>query len=219
MAERLRDLTGLNWLLPAVSGATAIENALKLALVAQHPKRHVLALKAGFGGKTLLSLTGTANPAYKQRIDPLYADVSYVDPFAPDAEAQIDAVLAKHDVAVVQMELIQAVGGVRRIPENVARYLAAQRHRHGYFLLIDEVQTGMFRTGPFTLSGAVGLTPDLLTLGKGTSDMMFPFSLTLYADSVQERLARVGSDLPAAIRQRYGYEFGYKTVLNVLRQA
>ena len=51
--------------LPAVSGATAVENALKLALVAQFPERHILALKAGFGGKTLFALTGTANPSYK----------------------------------------------------------------------------------------------------------------------------------------------------------
>src|SRR5262249_28976238 len=95
---RLRDLTGLEHLPPAVSGATAVENALKIALVAQFPRRHVLALKAGFGGKTLLALTGTANPSYKEHIDPLYADVLYVDPFAPDAEAQIEAALEKYAV-------------------------------------------------------------------------------------------------------------------------
>src|SRR5262249_39784287 len=63
VAARLRELTGLEGMLPAVSGATAVENALKVALVAQFPRRHVLALKAGFGGKTLLALTGTANPS------------------------------------------------------------------------------------------------------------------------------------------------------------
>ena len=80
--------------LPAVSGATAVENALKVALVAQSPKRHILALKAGFGGKTLLRSDGH-RPILPTRssIDPLYADVHYVDPFAPDAVAQIDALL------------------------------------------------------------------------------------------------------------------------------
>src|SRR5262249_19197537 len=58
LASRLRDLTRLDGMLPAVSGATAVENALKLALVAQFPKRYVLALKAGFAGKTLFALTG-----------------------------------------------------------------------------------------------------------------------------------------------------------------
>ncbi len=219
LASRLRNLTGLEHVLPAVSGATAVENALKLALAAQYPKRHVLALQAGFGGKTLLSLTGTAHPGYKEHIDPLYADVLYVDPFAPDATARIDVALARHPVAVVQVELIQAVGGVRRVPEAVIRHLAAHRREHGYWLLVDEVQTGMYRTGPFTQSGAMGLAPDLLLLGKATSDMMFPFALTLYSAAVQDQLDRAGVALPAAIRKQYGYELGYKTVLNVLRRA
>jgi acetylornithine/succinyldiaminopimelate/putrescine aminotransferase len=219
VAARLRELTGLENMLPAVSGATAVENALKLALVAQHPKRHVLALKAGFGGKTLLALTGTANPAYKEHIDPLYADVLYVDPFATDAEAQIEVALAQHPVAVVQVELIQAVGGVRRVPDRVIRFLEERRKHWGYLLLMDEVQTGMYRTGPFTLSGALGLSPDLLLLGKGTSDMMFPFALVLYSAAVRAKIERAGADLPAAFRQRYGYGFGYRTVLNVLRRA
>jgi acetylornithine/succinyldiaminopimelate/putrescine aminotransferase len=219
LARRLRDLTGLDCMLPAVSGASAVENALKLALVAQFPKRHVVALKAGFGGKTLLALTGTANPSYKEHIAPLYADVHYVDPFAPDAEAQLEAAFRQHAVAVVQVELIQAVGGIRRVPEAILRYLATGRQQWGYLLLVDEVQTGMYRTGPFTLSGAMGLQPDLLLLGKGTSDMMFPFALLLYSAALQAQLERAGSDLPAVLRRRYDYECGYQTVLNVLQRA
>jgi acetylornithine/succinyldiaminopimelate/putrescine aminotransferase len=206
-------------MLPAVSGASAVEMALKLALVAQFPRRHVLALKSGFGGKTLFALTGTWNSSYKEGIEPLYADVSYVDPFAPDAIAQIDAALAAHDVAVVQAELIQGVGGVRRVPEAVIRYLADGRARHGYLFLIDEVQTGMHRTGPFILSTAMGLAPDLLVVGKAVSDMMFPFALVLYSAAVHARLDAAGSDLPAEFRRRHGYALGYKTALNVLRFA
>jgi acetylornithine/succinyldiaminopimelate/putrescine aminotransferase len=202
-----------------VSGATAVENALKIALAVQYPRRHVLVLKSGFGGKTLLALTGTANPTYKENIDPLYPHVLYVDPFAEDAESRIDAILREHPVAVVQVELIQAVGGVRRVPERVIRHLAARRQAGGYLLMVDEIQTGMYRTGPFTLSTEMGLSPDLLLLGKGTSDMMFPFALLLHTAAIRERLTRAGSDLPDAIRTRYGYEFGYRTVCNVLRHA
>jgi acetylornithine/succinyldiaminopimelate/putrescine aminotransferase len=219
ITRRLRDLTGLECVLPAVSGATAVENALKIALVAQFPRRHVLALKSGFGGKTLFALTGTWNASYKQHIDPLYSDVSYVDPFAPDATGQIEAALAKHPIAVVQVELIQGVGGVRRVPEEVIRYLEARRETGGYLLLVDEVQTGTYRTGPFTLSRARGLSPDLLVVGKGVSDMMFPFALLMYSAAVQEKLKQAESDLPEAIRKRYGYEYGYRTVLSVLRRA
>ena len=179
----------------------------------------MLALKSGFGGKTLFALTGTWSAAYKERIDPLYGDVLYVDPFAPDALAQIEAALASQPVAVVQVELVQGVGGVRRVPEAVIRCLQERREKAGYLLLVDEVQTGMFRTGPFTMSAAMGITPDLLVIGKGASDMMFPFALLVYSAAVRALLERAGSDLPAAIRERYGYEQGYRTVLNVLRQA
>jgi acetylornithine/succinyldiaminopimelate/putrescine aminotransferase len=218
VAARLHDLTGLDHVVPSVSGASGVETALKLALVAQYPKRYVLALKSGFGGKTLLALTSTANPTYKERIDPLYPYVVYVDPFAADAEVQIESALEKYPVAVVQVELIQAVGGVRRVPENVLRFLEAGRSRWDYLLLVDEVQTGMYRTGPFSLAHTLKLSPDLLVLGKGTSDMMLPFGLVLFTAGVRDKLDRAGCDLPSAIRQRYGYEIGFKTVLNVLRQ-
>jgi acetylornithine/succinyldiaminopimelate/putrescine aminotransferase len=219
LRDRLRKLTGLGTVLPAVSGGTAVENALKVALVAQFPRRHILALKAGFGGKTLFSLTGTANPSYKENVGPLYADVHYVDPFAPDAREQVDALLREHAFAAVQVELIQSVGGVRRIPEALVRHLDEGRARWGYLLVVDEVQTGMYRTGPFAHSSTFGLTPDLMLLGKGTSDMMFPFSLTLCSDAVAEAVASRAPALLEAIRGRYGYELGYKTVVNALRSA
>jgi acetylornithine/succinyldiaminopimelate/putrescine aminotransferase len=217
LSDRLRRLTGLGRVLPAVSGASAVENALKLALVAQYPRRHVLALKAGFGGKTLFALTGTANPSYKKQVDPLYPDVHYVDPFAPDATSQIDALMEAHEFAVVQVELIQSVGGVRAIPDAVIRHLDEGRTRRGYLLLVDEVQTGMYRTGPFVRSRALGLTPDLLLLGKGTSDMIFPFALTLYGEAVADRLGERALWLIDAIKRRFDYEQGYRTVVNLLR--
>jgi acetylornithine/succinyldiaminopimelate/putrescine aminotransferase len=219
LRDRLRALTGLGSVMPAVSGGTAVENALKVALVTRHPRRHVLALKAGFGGKTLLSLTGTSNTSYKQNIGPLYADVHYVDPFAPDAREQVDALFAEHSFAAVQLELIQSVGGVRRIPEDLIRHLDEGRTRWGYLLVVDEVQTGMYRTGPFTMSAALGIRPDLLLLGKGTSDMMFPFSLTLLSDAVAKDLEARAPALAGEIRRRYGYDLGYRTVVNALRSA
>jgi acetylornithine/succinyldiaminopimelate/putrescine aminotransferase len=216
VAARLRELTGLEHVVPAVSGASAVENALRIALAAQHPRRHVLAMRSGFGGKSLLSLTGTYKPFYKEHVGPLYSDVTYIDPFAPDAVAQIDKALAAHPVAVVQVELIQGVGGVRAIPEAVLQHLAAGRQRHGYLLFVDEIQTGMHRTGPFTRSSALGLSPDLLVIGKATSDMMFPFALTLYSSAVARRLDRAGPALADGMRDRYGYDHGYRTVLTVL---
>jgi acetylornithine/succinyldiaminopimelate/putrescine aminotransferase len=217
--ERLKELTGLEGLLPAVSGASAVENALRLGLAAQTPRKHVLALKGGFGGKTLFALTGTAKPSYKEGLGQLYPDVLYVDPFADNAIEELESVFRRHPVAVVQMELIQAVGGVRAIPEKVVRYLDAERRRWGYALFVDEVQTGMYRTGPFTMSERYGLVPDLLTIGKGVSDMMFPFAVTLYSGGIREQLEARAPDLPRTLRAKADYEFGYRTLLNTLDQA
>jgi acetylornithine/succinyldiaminopimelate/putrescine aminotransferase len=217
--KRLKRLTGLDRMLPAVSGASAVEQALRLGLVAQQPRNYVLALAGGFGGKTLFALTGTANPHYKTRLDPLYPNVIYVDPFAPNAIAQLDAALERFPVGVVQMELVQGVGGVRAIPEEVVRFLDVEKRKRGYLLFVDEVQTGMFRTGPFTHSVGLGIKPDLLTLGKGVSDMMFPFSVTLYSAEVHERLAKISPDLVESLRRKHDYEFGYKTLINVLDRA
>jgi acetylornithine/succinyldiaminopimelate/putrescine aminotransferase len=216
VAARLKELTGLGGLLPAVSGATAVENALKIGLIAQHPRNYVLAFQGGFGGKTLFALTGTAKPSYKTNLNPLYHRVVYVDPFSPSAIADLELALGQHPVGVVQVELIQAVGGVRAVPDQVIRYLDSQKDRWGYLLFVDEVQTGMFRTGPFTRSQALGIRPDLLTLGKGTSDMMFPFSLTLFSDSVRDKLNAHRPGFLEDVGRKYGYEFGYKTVFNSL---
>lgn len=219
LASRLQTLTHLECMLPAVSGASAVETALRLALAANSPRRHVLALQGGFGGKTLFALTGTWKKTYKAHIEPLYHHVSYVDPFAVDAVEQIDTVLAHHDVAVAQIELIQGVGGVRPVPDAVIRHLDERRKSFGFFLLIDEVQTGMFRTGPFTRSSELGVTPDLLVIGKAISDMTFPFALTLYSSAVAERVKAAAPDLPEQIRRRHEYPTGFKTALNVLRYA
>jgi acetylornithine/succinyldiaminopimelate/putrescine aminotransferase len=219
VSEVLQELTGLECVLPAVSGAGAVENALRIGLVVQYPRKYVLAFKGGFGGKTMLALTGTANPSYKAYLDPLYENVIYLDPFAPTVLADLEAALRDHPVAVVQLELIQAVGGVRAMPAEVLAYLEENKRRWGYLVFVDEVQTGMYRTGPFTLSEQRGLTPDLLTVGKGVCDMMFPFALTLYSAALQRQLDERQPELAPSIRRKFGYDLGYRTVLNVLNRA
>src|SRR5262249_49897233 len=122
-------------------------------------------------------------------------------------------------IGVIQFELIQGVGGVRALPGEVLTCLLQLRDRHGCLLFADEVQTGMYRTGPFVRSPACGLQPDLITIGKGTSDMMFPFALTLYSDAVRQALEERACFLPQTFCSRYDYELGYRTVLNTLRRA
>lgn len=217
--RRLDSLTGLGCSIPAVSGATAVETALKIGLAAQAPRRRILALSGGFGGKTLLALAGTAKPSLKRSLAPLYPDVVYIDPFAPDAVARLDAELASDDVAIVQMELVQGVGGVRAVPPTLVRRAADLREKHGHLLLVDEVQTGAYRTGPFTLSREYELRPDLLTLGKAVSDMMFPYAFTLGSEAVFRRAGEYDGRLVERLAARHDYEWGWRTTLNLLRRA
>lgn len=212
-------MTGLRHHVPAVSGGSAVEHALKLGLVAQSPKSYIIALKGGFGGKTLLALSGTSKPSYKKGLDPLYPDILYLDPFAPDALEQLNQILTKVPVALILLELIQGVGGVREIPRNLLDYLQVARQETGVLLFVDEIQTGMFRTGPFVRSSELSIAPDLLTIGKGTSDMIFPFAMTLYSDRVSNLLKAQETTLVSRIHQRYGYEIGYRAVLNTLQRS
>ena len=219
LESELARRSGLSEFVPAVSGGGAVENALKLALHVQQSRNHVIALRGGFGGKTLFALTGTSRSNYKQKIGPLYPNVTYVDPFADDAIDNLGQALRKHPVGVVQMELVQGVGGVRAIPAHVVEFLNDQRADHDYLLLVDEVQTGMFRTGPFLRSHDVGILPDLVTIGKGASDMVLPFAGTLFGERVRQGLIDVRSDLADWIRQRYDFPVAQAALLNVLRQA
>jgi acetylornithine/succinyldiaminopimelate/putrescine aminotransferase len=219
VAQQLHELSGLPHHLPAVTGGGAVEAALKLGLTAQFPKKYVLAFHGGFGGKTLLALTGTANPKYKTRLGDLYPHVIYVDPFADDVCETVDRLLSEYPVALVQLELVQGVGGVISLPDRLLEHLQKRREEHDLLMFVDEVQTGMFRTGPFLHCRDRGVTPDLVSMGKATSDMMFPFAFTLFNDKVLERVERQQPDLIPLIRPQYDYDLGYRTVANTLRRA
>jgi acetylornithine/succinyldiaminopimelate/putrescine aminotransferase len=218
-AQRLRALTGLPHFVPAVSGASAVEQALKIALASQFPRSYVLALRGGFGGKTLLALTGTWKASLKTGLAPLYPNVVYVDAFAENAVEALERACKQLPIAVIQFELIQGVGGVRALPRHVLTCLNRLRQQHGCLLFADEIQTGFYRTGPFARSSEAGVQPDLLTIGKGASDMMFPFAMTLYSESIRQVLDERGCSLPQVIRDRYSYELGIRTVLSTLRRA
>jgi acetylornithine/succinyldiaminopimelate/putrescine aminotransferase len=219
MRQRLHATTRLPHVLPAVSGASAVEQALKIALSSQFPRTHVLALRGGFGGKTLLALTGTWKPSLKSGLAPLYPNVVYVDPFAEDAVAALEQACEQFPIAVIQFELVQGVGGVRPLPLRVLSCLNRLREQHGCLLFADEIQTGFYRTGPFVRTLEAGIQPDLMTIGKGASDMMFPIAITMYSDFIQQILDERDCSLPDVIQSHCGSEIGDRTIVNTMRRA
>ena len=150
----------------ANSGTEANEGAFKIARRhggAQRPR--VLALTDAFHGRTMGSLALTHKAAYREPFEPLPGGVEFI----PAGDGAALAAAMGPDVAALIVEPIQGEAGVRELPPG---YLEAAREltgRAGALLIIDEVQTGMGRTGAWMAHHllAPSVTPDVVTLAKG----------------------------------------------------
>ena len=164
LAERLLDLLAApegSRVFFANSGAEANEGAFKIARRTGRPR--ILALEVAFHGRTLGALALTHKPAYREPFEPLPGGVEHL-PFG-----DVDALRAAVDdsVAALVLEPVQGEGGVRSLPQG---YLAAAREitsAHGALLVVDEVQTGIGRTGAWFAHTRHGVVPDVVTLAKG----------------------------------------------------
>ncbi|MEV0731763.1 MULTISPECIES: acetylornithine transaminase [Polymorphospora] len=145
----------------ANSGAEVNEAAFKLSRLTG--RGHVVSTVGGFHGRTMGALALTGQPTKADPFRPLPGDVTHV-PYG-DVDALAAAVTA--ETAMVILEPIQGENGVCVPPPG---YLGAAREittRHGALLVIDEVQTGMGRTGHWFAHQAEGIEPDVVTLAKG----------------------------------------------------
>jgi acetylornithine/N-succinyldiaminopimelate aminotransferase len=162
LAERLLALTGRpGAVFFANSGAEANEAAFKISR--RTGRTHIVAATGAFHGRTMAGLALTGQPAKRDPFLPLPGEVMHV-PYG-DATALADAVTG--DTAMVMLEPIQGEAGVVVPP---AGYLTAAREiasRHGALLALDEVQTGIGRTGYWYAYQSEGVGPDIVTLAKG----------------------------------------------------
>ncbi|AGP64409.1 acetylornithine aminotransferase [Mycobacterium intracellulare subsp. yongonense 05-1390] len=143
------------------SGTEANEVAFKMSRLTGRTK--LVAAQEAFHGRTMGSLALTGQPSKRAPFAPLPGDVTYV----PYGDAAALAAAVDDDTAAVFLEPIMGESGVVVPPEG---YLAAARDvtaRHGALLVLDEVQTGMGRTGTFFAHQHDGITPDVVTLAKG----------------------------------------------------
>lgn len=143
------------------SGTEANEVAFKLSRLTGRTK--LVAAQEAFHGRTMGSLALTGQPSKRAPFAPLPGDVTYV----PYGDTEALAAAVDDDTAAVFLEPIMGESGVVVPPEG---YLAAARDitaRHGALLVLDEVQTGMGRTGTFFAHQHDGITPDVVTLAKG----------------------------------------------------
>ncbi|MGW3296846.1 acetylornithine transaminase [Streptomyces xiamenensis] len=162
LAERLLALAGRpGRVYFSNSGAEAVEAAFKLGRLTG--RTHMVATTGGFHGRTMGALALTGQPAKQRGFQPVPGDVTHV-PYG-DAEALRAAVT--RDTALVILEPVQGENGVIVPP---AGYLAAAREitrATGTLLVLDEVQTGIGRTGQWFEGLAQGVEADVVTLAKG----------------------------------------------------
>jgi acetylornithine aminotransferase len=149
------------------SGAEANEAAIKLARRYMQKIKHrdaheIVTLEGSFHGRTLATLTATGQDHVKDGFDPLPPGFRTA-PFG-DLHALADTVGPQ--TAAVLIEVVQGEYGVRLMSAEYARGVEALCRERGVLLMVDEVQTGMCRTGSFWAHSQFGITPDVITAAK-----------------------------------------------------
>ena len=171
LADLLCERSGLDAVFFCNSGAEANEGAIKLARLHGHNRGiaepAIIVMERSFHGRTMATLTATGNPKAQQGFEPLvpgFVRVPYDDLDA------VRRVAAGHpNVVAILVEPIQGEGGIR-IPAPLPGYLQGLREicdQHGWLLMLDEVQTGIGRTGRWFGFQHTPVLPDVLTLAKG----------------------------------------------------
>ena len=171
---------GLEQAFFANSGSEANETALKLARTFTG-KTGVVAMEDGFHGRTLGSLATTYADKYRGPYKDILPETQFV-PFG-DAEAVADVLAARDDIAALILEPIQSIAGVREAPEDYYVTLRGLCSEHDVVLIFDEVQTGVGRTGTFSIAEQYGITPDLITLAKSLGAGV-PVSAVLVSEAI-----------------------------------
>jgi len=163
----------------ANSGSEANETALKLART-YTGRSEVAALTGAFHGRTLGALATTHKEAYRAP----YLDVLPDTHFAPHGDLDaLETLLAESNIAAVMLEPIQSIAGMRMADVEYVQAVRDLCTEHGTLLVFDEVQTGVGRTGTFSISEHYGVTPDLITMAKSLGAGV-PVSAVLVHDAV-----------------------------------
>jgi acetylornithine aminotransferase len=181
------------------SGAEANEAAIKLARRYMRTVRYkdageIITLSGSFHGRTLATLTATGQAGrIKEGYEPLPAGFSCV-PFG-DIDALRAAVTQK--TAAVLMEMIQGEGGVLPLPESYVREAADICREAGCLFMVDEVQTGMCRTGKFWAHQHYGVEPDVFTTSKALANGL-PMGAMLAKEHVAKGFVPAPTPRPSA---------------------
>ena len=164
------------------SGSEGVEAAIKFSRA--HTRRNGLLYAEGaFHGLTCGALSLMGDPFWRERFGPMLPDTEAV-PFGNLAALELK--LASKRFAAFIVEPLQGEGGVRVAPSAYLESVQALCRRHGTLFVVDEVQTGLFRTGRFLASHYYNIEPDMIVLAKALSGGLVPSAALLMSDQVYE---------------------------------
>ena len=176
LAEKLAEIApgDLEYTFYSNSGAEAVEAALKMARIATG-KTDFISTEGAYHGKTLGALSATGREKYRAPFAPLVPGFSHV-PF--NDAAAVEAAITDKTCAVI-VETIQGEGGIIVGKPGYMTGLRRLCDRHGLLLIVDEVQTGMGRTGRMFGVNHDGVVPDILCLAKALGGGVMPIGATM----------------------------------------
>ncbi len=169
LADKIARLSGMDTVFFCNSGAEANEAAIKIARYYGHKKGienpNIVVLEKSFHGRTLATLSATGSRKVQAGFEPLVSGFVRV-PF-DDLEAVRRVAASNKNVVAILAELVQGEGGVCVCGSGYLKGLREICDANGWLLMLDEVQTGIGRTGTLFGFQHYGITPDVMTLAKG----------------------------------------------------
>ena len=188
LAARLASLSGLPRAFFCNSGTEAVEACLKFARRYWHGtgrrRTGFVAFEHAFHGRSMGALSVTWDDHYRAPFSPLLGDVRFVSP--GDVDGLREAV--SEDTAAVIVEPLQGEGGVRPLSPAMAAAISDACERTGTLLIADEIQCGLGRTGRPFYSTVLGLTPDLMAIGKALGAGV-PVAAAMFSERVASAAA------------------------------
>jgi acetylornithine/N-succinyldiaminopimelate aminotransferase len=164
LAELLVDNSFADKVFYTNSGAEAIEAAIKMVRKwgKEKGKTTMLSARNAFHGRTMGALGLTAKPVYREPFAPLLTGIGHFDFNSVESIRQ----MVNEDTAAVFLEMIQGEGGVRPVSQEFMDEVVKLREEFGFLLVIDEIQTGLGRTGTLFAHEQYGVVPDLVCTAK-----------------------------------------------------
>ena len=172
LAEKLTAMTGMEQVFFGNSGAEANEAAIKLSRLYGHRKGietpSIIVMEGAFHGRTMATLTASGNRKVQAGFEPLLP--GFIRAPFNDIDAIRTIAANRDDVVAVMLEPIQGEGGIIVADETYLRAIAALCEKNQWLLIIDEIQTGMGRTGKLFACMDIGIEPDILTTAKSLAN-------------------------------------------------